>query len=59
METSIGGLKFFKMQSFMRIQVEIIFENQMDNISRNKVEHYYQLTTAFLMSGMASSSLNL
>jgi hypothetical protein len=31
----------------------------MDNMSRNKVEHYYLLTTAFLMSGMSSSSLNI
>jgi hypothetical protein len=29
----------------------------MDNMSRDKVEHYYLLTTAFLMSGMSSSSL--
>jgi hypothetical protein len=29
----------------------------MDNMSRDKVEHYYVLTTAFLMSGMSSSSL--
>jgi ABC-type transport system involved in Fe-S cluster assembly fused permease/ATPase subunit len=31
----------------------------MDNMSRDKVEHYYLLTAAFLMSGMASSSLNI
>jgi hypothetical protein len=43
----------------MRIQVEISFKNQMDNMSRDKVEHYYLLTTAFLMSGMSSSSLNM
>jgi hypothetical protein len=52
-------LKSCKIQSFMRIQVEIIFENKMDNISRDKVEQYYLLTTAFLMSGMSSSSLNI
>jgi hypothetical protein len=33
----------------MRIQVE----------SRDKVEHYYLLTTTFLISGMLSSSLNI
>jgi hypothetical protein len=43
----------------MRIQVEISFLNQMDNMTRDKVEHYYLLTTAFLMSGMSSSSLNI
>jgi hypothetical protein len=43
----------------MRIQVEISFYNQMDNMSRDKVEHYYLLTTAFLMSGMSLSSLNI
>jgi hypothetical protein len=42
----------------MRIQVEISFQNQMDNM-RDKVEHYYLLTAAFLMSGMSSSSLNI
>jgi hypothetical protein len=26
----------------------------MDNMSRDKVEHYYLLTAAFLMSGMSS-----
>jgi hypothetical protein len=31
----------------------------MDNMSRYKVEHYYLLTVAFLMSVMASSSLNI
>jgi hypothetical protein len=31
----------------------------MDNMSRDKVEHYYLVTTAFLMSGMSSSSLNI
>jgi hypothetical protein len=31
----------------------------MDNMSRDKVEHYYLLTAAFLMSGMSSSSLNI
>jgi hypothetical protein len=31
----------------------------MDNMSIDKVEHYYLLTTAFLMSGMASCSLNI
>jgi hypothetical protein len=31
----------------------------MDNMSRDKVEHYYLLTTAFLMSSMSSSSLNI
>jgi hypothetical protein len=35
----------------MRIQVEIIFKNQMDNMSRDKVEHYYLLT--------ASTSFNI
>jgi hypothetical protein len=35
----------------MRIQVEIIISNQMDNMSRDKVEHYYLL--------IASSSLNI
>jgi hypothetical protein len=29
----------------------------MDNMSRDKAEHYYLLTAAFLMSGMSSSSL--
>jgi hypothetical protein len=43
----------------MRIQVEISFYNQMDNIRRDKVENYYLLTAAFLMSGMSSSSLNI
>jgi hypothetical protein len=28
-------------------------------MSKYKVEHYYLLTTAFLMSCMASSSLNI
>jgi hypothetical protein len=31
----------------------------MDNMSRDKVEHYYLLTAAFLMSGMSSSSRNI
>jgi hypothetical protein len=31
----------------------------MDNMSRDKVEHYYLLTAAFLMLGMSSSSLNI
>jgi hypothetical protein len=31
----------------------------MDNMSRDKVEHYYLLIAAFLMSGMSSSSLNI
>jgi hypothetical protein len=31
----------------------------MDNMSRDKVEHYYLPTIAFLMSGMSSSSLNI
>jgi hypothetical protein len=31
----------------------------MDNMSRDKVEHYYLLTIAFLMSGMSLSSLNI
>jgi hypothetical protein len=31
----------------------------MDNMSRDKVEHYYVLKAAFLMSGMSSSSLNI
>jgi hypothetical protein len=31
----------------------------MDNMSRDKVEHYYLLTVGFLMSGMSSSSLNI
>jgi hypothetical protein len=52
---------------FEILQNTIIYENtsrnqflsQMDNMSRNKVEHYYLLTTAFLMSGMSSSSLNI
>jgi hypothetical protein len=43
----------------MRIQVEISLYNQMDNMSRDKVEHYYLLTAAFLMSGMSWSSLNI
>jgi hypothetical protein len=43
----------------MRIQVEISFKNQMDNMSRDKVEHYYVLTAAFLMSCMSSSSLKI
>jgi hypothetical protein len=28
-------------------------------MSRDKVEHYFLLTAAFLMSGMSSSSLNI
>jgi hypothetical protein len=28
-------------------------------MSRDKVEHYYLLTLAFLMSGMALSSVNI
>jgi hypothetical protein len=31
----------------------------MENMSRDKVEHYYLLTTAFLMLGMSSSSLDI
>jgi hypothetical protein len=31
----------------------------MDNMSRDKVYHYYLLIAAFLMSGMSSSSLNI
>jgi hypothetical protein len=31
----------------------------MDNMSRDKVKHYYLLTAAFLMSGIALSSLNI
>jgi hypothetical protein len=31
----------------------------MDNMSGDKFEHNYLLTTAFLMSGMSSSSLNI
>jgi hypothetical protein len=31
----------------------------MDNMSRDKVEHYYLVTTAFLMLGMSSSNLNI
>jgi hypothetical protein len=31
----------------------------MDNMSRDKVEHYYLPATAFLMSGMSLSSLNI
>jgi hypothetical protein len=31
----------------------------MENMSRDKVEHYYVLTATFLMSGMSSSSLNI
>jgi hypothetical protein len=31
----------------------------MDNMSRDKVEHYYLLTTTFLMSGMSLRSLNI
>jgi hypothetical protein len=42
----------------MRIQVEISFKNQMENMSRDKVEHYYLLTIAFLMPDMSSSSFN-
>jgi hypothetical protein len=59
MQTSTGDLKSCKMQSFMGIQLEISFENQMDNMSRDKVEHYYLLAVAFLMLGMSSSSLNI
>jgi hypothetical protein len=36
-----------------------IFYGNIYNMSRDKVEHYYLVTTAFLMSGMASSSLNV
>jgi hypothetical protein len=43
----------------MRIQVKISFYNEMDNMSKDKIEHYYLLTVAFLMSGMSSSSLNI
>jgi hypothetical protein len=59
MQTSTGDLKSCKMQSFMGIQLEISFENQMDNMSRDKVEHYYLLAAAFLMLGMSLSSLNI
>jgi hypothetical protein len=58
-ETSTRDLKSCKIHSFMRIQVEISFYNQMDNMSKDKIKHYYLLTTAFLMSGMSSSSLNI